>query len=57
MALQDAHSFAGVVLIASIPLALQLVTSVTLAAGSQSLSRHGAIVTRLAVIEDMAGAL
>jgi magnesium-transporting ATPase (P-type) len=53
---QEALSFAVVVLIASIPLAVEIVTTTTLAMGSRSLSHHGAIVTRLAAIEEMAGA-
>ena len=56
MTLQDALSFAGVVLISSIPFAIELVTTATLAVGSRSLSRHGAIVTRLAALEEIAGA-
>jgi P-type E1-E2 ATPase len=52
---QQALSFAVVVLIASIPLAVEIVTTTTLAMGSRSLSKHGAIVTRLAAIEEMAG--
>ncbi len=56
MTLQDALAFAGVMLIASVPIAVQLVTTKTLAAGSRSLSQHGAIVTRLAAVEELAGA-
>ncbi len=56
MTLQDALSFAGVVLISSIPFAIELVTTATLAVGSRSLLRHGAIVTRLAALEEIAGA-
>ena len=55
IAVQEALSFAVVVLVASIPLAVEIVTTTTLAMGSRSLSKHGAIVTRLAAIEEMAG--
>ncbi len=47
-------SFTIVLLVASIPLAMEIVTTTTLALGSKELSHHGAIVTRLASIEDMA---
>jgi H+-transporting ATPase len=43
-----------VLLIASIPMAIEIVTTTTLALGSKELSHDGAIVTRLAAIEDMA---
>lgn len=36
-------------------MAIELVTTTTLALGSKELSYHGAIVTRLAAIEDLAG--
>jgi len=42
-------------LVASIPLAIEIVTNATLAIGSKSLSHHGAIVARLSAIEDLAG--
>ena len=42
-------------MVASIPLASEIVTTTTLALGSKELSHHGAIVTRLSAIEDMAG--
>lgn len=42
-------------MVASIPLAIEIVTTTTLALGSKELSYHGAIVTRLSAIEDMAG--
>ena len=42
-------------MVASIPLAIEIVTTTTLALGSKELSSHGAIVARLAAIEDMAG--
>eukprot|EP00607_Mallomonas_marina_P008991 CAMPEP_0182417028 /NCGR_PEP_ID=MMETSP1167-20130531/1463_1 /TAXON_ID=2988 /ORGANISM="Mallomonas Sp, Strain CCMP3275" /LENGTH=835 /DNA_ID=CAMNT_0024590299 /DNA_START=102 /DNA_END=2606 /DNA_ORIENTATION=+ len=51
----DALSFVVVLMVASIPLAIEIVTTTTLALGSKELANHGAIVTRLAAIEDMAG--
>jgi len=51
----EALSFVVVLLIASIPLAIEIVTTTTLALGSHELSEEGAIVKRLACIEDMAG--
>ena len=51
----EAISFAVVLLVASIPIAMEIVCTTTLALGSKELSHHGAIVTRLAAIEDMAG--
>ena len=53
--LEGALSFTVVLLVASIPLAMEIVTTTTLALGSKELSHHGAIVSRLAAIEDMAG--
>ena len=50
-----ALSFAVVLLVASIPIAIEIVCTTTLALGSRQLSKHGAIVTRLASIEEMAG--
>jgi H+-transporting ATPase len=44
-----------VLLVASIPVAIEIVCTTTLALGSRQLSAHGAIVTRLAAIEDLAG--
>jgi P-type E1-E2 ATPase len=44
-----------VLLIASIPIAIEIVSTATLALGSRQLSEHGAIVTRLTSIEEMAG--
>lgn len=44
-----------VLLVASIPIAIEIVCTTTLALGSRQLSDFGAIVTRLAAIEDMAG--
>jgi len=51
----DALSFTVVLMVASIPIAIEIVTTTTLALGSKELSHDGAIVTRLAAIEDMAG--
>lgn len=51
----EALSFTVVLMVASIPLAIEIVTTTTLALGSKDLSHHGAIVTRLSAIEDMAG--
>jgi H+-transporting ATPase len=51
----EALSFTVVLMVASIPLAIEIVTTTTLALGSKDLSSHGAIVTRLSAIEDMAG--
>ena len=52
---QESLSFAVVVLVASIPLAVEIVTNTTLAMGSRTLSKKGAIVTKLTSIEEMAG--
>lgn len=51
----EALSFVVVLMVASIPMAIEIVTTTTLALGSKELSHHGAIVTRLAAIEDLAG--
>ena len=51
----EALSFVVVLMVASIPLAIEIVTTTTLAVGSKDLSKHGAIVTRLSAIEDLAG--
>ena len=51
----EALSFTVVLMVASIPLAIEIVTTTTLALGSTEMSAHGAIVTRLSAIEDMAG--
>lgn len=51
---KTALSFAVVLLVASIPLAIEIVCTTTLALGSRELTRHGAIVSRLSSIEDMA---
>lgn len=53
--LKDALSLSVVVLIASIPLAIEIVTTTTLAIGSKNLAHHGAIVVKLSSIEDLAG--
>jgi len=52
---QEAVSFTVVLIVASIPVAIEIVCTTTLALGSKELAKHGAIVTRLAAIEDMAG--
>lgn len=52
---RDAISFTVVLLVASIPIAIEIVCTTTLALGSKELSARGAIVKRLAAIEDMAG--
>jgi H+-transporting ATPase len=53
--LSESLSFTVVLIVASIPVAIEIVCTTTLALGSKELSKHGAIVTRLAAIEDMAG--
>lgn len=52
---KDALSFTIVLLVASIPIAIEIVCTTTLALGSRQLSAYGAIVTRLQAIEEMAG--
>jgi H+-transporting ATPase len=52
---KDNLSFTVVLLVASIPIAIEIVCTTTLALGSKQLAKHGAIVTRLAAIEDLAG--
>ena len=52
---REALSFAVVLMVASIPMAIEIVTTTTLALGSKMMSHEGAIVTRLAAIEDLAG--
>jgi H+-transporting ATPase len=54
-AFATALEFVVVVLVASVPIAIEVVCTATLALGSRQLSAHGAIVTRLASIEEMAG--
>lgn len=51
----DSFSFAVVVLVASIPMAIEIVVLTTLAVGARGLSKFGAIVSRLSAIEDLAG--
>merc|ERR1711985_113402 len=51
----EALSFVVVLMVAAIPMAMEIVTTTTLALGSKELTKHGAIVTRLAAIEDTAG--
>ncbi|KAL4448940.1 hypothetical protein ABPG77_007657 [Micractinium sp. CCAP 211/92] len=52
---KEALSFTIVLLVASIPIAIEIVCTTTLALGSRQLSAYGAIVTRLQSIEEMAG--
>jgi H+-transporting ATPase len=52
---KTALSLTVVLLVASIPLAIEIVTTTTLAIGSKSLVKHGAIVAKLSAIEDLAG--
>jgi H+-transporting ATPase len=52
---KEALGFTIVILVASIPLAIEIVTTTTLAIGSKNLTKHGAIVAKLSAIEDMAG--
>jgi len=52
---KEALSFAVVVIVASIPMAIEIVVTTTLALGSRSMSSFGAIVSRLSAIEDLAG--
>lgn len=52
---KEALSFTVVLLVASIPIAIEIVCTTTLALGSRQLSKHGAIVSRLQAIEEMAG--
>jgi len=51
----DSFSFAVVVLVASIPMAIEIVVLTTLAAGAREMSKFGAIVSRLSAVEDLAG--
>ena len=53
--INEALGFTVVLIISSIPLAIEIVTTTTLAVGSKEMSKHGAIVTRLSAIEDLAG--
>lgn len=51
---RDVLSFTVVLIIASIPMAVEIVTTTTLALGARTLAAEGAIVTRLSSVEDMA---
>eukprot|EP00669_Euglena_mutabilis_P008443 TRINITY_DN3499_c0_g1_i1.p1 TRINITY_DN3499_c0_g1~~TRINITY_DN3499_c0_g1_i1.p1 ORF type:complete len:287 (-),score=88.72 TRINITY_DN3499_c0_g1_i1:34-831(-) len=51
----NALSFFVVVLVASVPMAIEIVCLTTLAVGARQMSKFGAIVSRLTAIEDMAG--
>ena len=51
----QALQFTVIVLVASIPIAMEVVTTSTLALGSRQLTKMEAIVSRLAAIEDVAG--
>nr|AWC08675.1 putative plasma membrane H+ ATPase [Chara australis] len=51
----EALRFVVVLMVASVPLAIEIVTTCTLAVGSRNLSAMNAIVTRLVSIEEMAG--
>jgi len=51
----SAISFVVVILVASIPIAIEVVVTATMALGSRQLTDKGAIVVRLAAIEEMAG--
>lgn len=53
--LKKALSYTIVLLVASIPLAIEIVTTTTLAIGSKQLAKHGAIVAKLSAIEGLAG--
>lgn len=52
---KHALSFTIVLLVASIPIAIEIVCATTLALGSRQMSKQGAIVARLQAIEEMAG--
>nr|CCC94291.1 putative P-type H+-ATPase [Trypanosoma congolense IL3000] len=52
---KKALQFSVVVLVVSIPIALEIVVTTTLAVGSKKLSKHKIIVTRLTAIESMSG--
>ena len=53
--IREAISFVVVLLVASIPIAIEIVSTTTLALGSRALSKQGAIVSKLTAIEEMAG--
>eukprot|EP00899_Mesostigma_viride_P020054 jgi/Mesvir1/2804/Mv13910-RA.2 len=52
---RESIEFAIVVLVASIPIAMELVCTTTMALGSRKLAAKDAIVSRLAAIEEVAG--
>ena len=52
---KESLSFTVILLVASVPMAIEIVVTTTLAVGSRQLAAHGAIVVRLAAIEDLAG--
>ena len=52
---RDVLSFVVVLLVASIPIAIQIVATTSLAMGARELAGHGAIVARLAAVEELAG--
>jgi H+-transporting ATPase len=52
---EESLSFTVVLIVASIPVAIEIVCTTTLALGSKELSKQGALVSRLGAIEDMAG--
>merc|ERR1719353_1154946 len=54
-AFQEVLSFCVVLLIASIPIALKVVCTTTLALGAGELAKEKAIVARLSSIEELAG--
>ena len=54
-AMLDLFQFALILTVASIPVAMPAVLSVTMAVGALALSKKGAIVSRLQSIEEMAG--
>eukprot|EP00854_Cymbomonas_tetramitiformis_P012536 gene12536-14816_t len=54
-ALMDALAFAVVLLVASIPIAMRVVCTTTMALGCRKLAEEKAIVTRLSAVEDIAG--
>jgi H+-transporting ATPase len=51
----DAVAFGVVLLVASIPIAMEVVSTSTMALGSKALAREGAVVSRLSAIEEIAG--
>lgn len=50
----DIVSVCVVILVASIPVAIQVVSTSTLAVGSRDMASHEALITRLAAIEELA---